>query len=61
MSNTDLRYHQCDRADSWPEYDARGIYLCRVCDICYKAKLSQYRESVLVDPNYYADEPIEPE
>jgi hypothetical protein len=45
--------------DSWWEYDARGIELCRVCDKCVKVKLSKYRSDVLSDPNYWADEPIE--
>lgn len=42
-------------------YDARGIYLCRVCDVCRKEKLSGYRTEVLEDPNYECDEPVEPE
>jgi len=58
--STDLMY--CTHPDGgWWEYDARGIELCKVCDRCYNAKMSQYRESVLVDPNYEADEPIEPD
>lgn len=44
---------------TWDEYDARGIYLCRVCRFCVKQKLSRYRPDVLSDPNYWADEPIE--
>lgn len=59
--NEALRNHACNRADSWWEYDARGIPLCRVCDKCRKAKLSKYRPDVLSDSNYWADEPIEPE
>lgn len=55
----DLRYHRCDRNNSWWEYDARGIPLCRVCDICREAKLSKYRRDVLTDPGYWHDEPIE--
>ena len=58
-NSTDLRYHQCKRSDSWWEYDARGIPLCRVCDICRKAKLAKYRSDVLSDPDYWHDEPIE--
>lgn len=54
--------HHCDPRESWIEYDARGIYLCRVCDRCVKEKLSQYRTDVLTDPRYWHDEPIdEPE
>ena len=48
-------------ADSWQEYDARGIYLCRVCDECAEARLSGYRPDVRTDPGYWADEPIEAE
>jgi hypothetical protein len=47
--------------NSWWEYDARGIPLSRVCDKCIEEKLSGYRPEVLVDPGYWADEPIEPE
>ena len=43
------------------EYDARGIFLTYACDRCRKERLSQYRPEVLSDPNYQADEPIEPE
>ena len=58
----DLRYHDCDRSESWPEYDAQGIYLCRVCDICVEAKLSQFRPEIL--EGYTQEdvmEPIEPD
>ena len=47
--------------ESWPEYDARGIYLCRVCEVCQEEKLAGYRPEVLTDGDYEADEPIEPE
>ncbi len=59
----DLRYctHDDGQRDSWWEYDARGIELCKVCDKCRATKLAQYRRDVLTDPGYYADEPIEPE
>jgi hypothetical protein len=59
MSTRDLSNHQCDKDDSWWEVDARGIPLCRVCDICLEAKLAKYRPDVLTDPNYWHDEPIE--
>jgi len=45
--------------NSWEEYDARGIYLARVCEHCVKHKLSKYRPEVLSNPNYWANEPIE--
>jgi len=47
--------------ESWWEYDARGIPLCRVCNKCLRKKLSSYRQEVLTNPQYEADEPIEPE
>ena len=49
---SDLRFHDCDRSEAWREYDANGIYLCIVCDICVSAKLGGYRPEVLTDPNY---------
>jgi len=62
---SDLKYHQCNLdpavTDSWWEHDARGIPLCRVCDLCRDAKLSRYRSDVLTDGNYWADEPVEPD
>lgn len=45
---------------SW-QYDARGIPLCRTCDKCHDDKMGQYRSEVLTNPNYYSDEPIEPD
>jgi hypothetical protein len=45
--------------DSWREYDARGIYLTRVCEQCEKERLSHFRPEVLTDPDYETCEPIE--
>jgi hypothetical protein len=42
-------------------HDARGIFLCYACAECEQEKLSHYRSDVLTDPDYWADEPIEPE
>jgi hypothetical protein len=39
--------------------DARGIFLCYVCEKCRKEKLSKYRPDVLFDPDYWHDEPID--
>jgi hypothetical protein len=47
--------------ESYWAKDARGIELARVCAKCRKAKLSGYRPEVLSDPNYAADEAIEPD
>jgi len=58
----DLRLHRCNPDESWIEFDAKGIPLCRVCDACRDAKLSKYRSEVLADPGYEFDDcPIEPE
>lgn len=48
-------YH---RLNSWEVYDARGIYLTRVCDRCEREKLAGYRPEVLRDPGYDHSEPI---
>ncbi len=53
--------HICNKNDRWEEYDARGIFLCFVCETCEKEKLSRYRPEVLIEPNYWASEPIEEE
>lgn len=54
-----LKYHVCDRNDSWPVYDAQGIYLCRVCRVCEKAKLAGYRPKILEGYDQSdVDEPI---
>jgi hypothetical protein len=54
----DLQYCQHEGEYSWWEYDARGIPLCMVCDRCEDAKLSKYRDDVLTDANYWAEEDI---
>lgn len=44
----DSRYSMNHKGDySWEEYDAQGIYLCRVCDYCEKERLSLYRPEIL--------------
>lgn len=43
------------------QYDARGIFLTYTCPKCHKDKMKGFRRDVLTDPNYWADEPIEPE
>ena len=48
--------------ESWPEYDAQRIYLCRVCPSCRKKKLARYRPEILTGYSQAdVDEPIEPE
>lgn len=43
------------------DHDKRGISIGYVCDKCKASKRSKYRPEIFTDPNYYADEPIEPE
>jgi hypothetical protein len=47
--------------DSFYLYDARGIYVAKVCDYCEKEVKSKYRPEIFDDGGYEADEPIEPE
>lgn len=47
--------------DSYWANDARGIPLKRVCPKCRDEKLKGFRQDVLDNPNYEADEPIEPD
>jgi hypothetical protein len=42
-------------------YDARGIYVGKVCEDCEKQTLAHYRPEIFTDPNYETDEPVEPE
>lgn len=42
-------------------YDARGIYVTRVCDSCKEEKLKSYRTDIFTDSNYWADEQVEPD
>ncbi len=44
---------------SYPLYDARGIYVARVCDQCEEKKKLSYRPDIFTDSQYWADEPIE--
>ncbi len=45
----------------WDEFDARGIFLARVCEHCRDEKLRGYRAEVLTNPRYEASEQIEPD
>jgi len=52
------------RQHTWVISDARGIPLETACDNCVQEKMAYikktYRPEVLTDPNYTAEEPIEP-
>jgi len=62
LTQEQLNDHKCFRSQSWCEYDAQGIYLCRVCDICKELKLSRYRPEILTGYTQAdVDEPIEPQ
>lgn len=54
-----LAYCMHENQDTWPKYDARGLYLAKVCDLCVDYKMSQFRPEVLTDSQYECDEPIE--
>tara|TARA_R110000823_G_scaffold101636_17_gene218384 strand:- start:10635 stop:10820 length:186 start_codon:yes stop_codon:yes gene_type:complete len=41
--------------------DARGIFVAFVCDKCITEKQKGYRPEIFTDPDYWADEQIEPE
>ncbi|MFZ9725631.1 MAG: hypothetical protein ACO3EH_00360 [Ilumatobacteraceae bacterium] len=47
--------------EAWITRDARGIPLGYVCSKCKKAKLAKYDWEILTNPNYYSDEPIDPQ
>jgi hypothetical protein len=54
--------HLCScGSGEYPEdvYDARGIFVARVCDKCRKKKLAGYRKDIFEDSNYYCDEQID--
>ena len=53
--------HGQHEEEAYWEDDARGIPLCKVCDACRAERLNMYRPEVLWNPNYTADEDIEPE
>lgn len=52
---------QHDKTNSWWAHDARGIPLRRVCEKCVHKLKNEYRPEVLTNPNYEADEQIEPD
>lgn len=62
MGRYDVRPCPCGSGkDSQWQYDARGIELTRTCDDCHKVKMAGYRQDVLDNVNYEANEPIEPD
>jgi hypothetical protein len=42
-------------------YDARGIYVSKVCDDCEQRVKAGYRPDVFTNPAYETDEPIDEE
>lgn len=62
MAHNDIRPCPCGsgQPSRW-QHDARGIELARTCEACHARKMAQFRPDVLADPNYWADEPIEPD
>lgn len=59
---TDSKYAANHKGESWREYDARGIYLCKVCEHCEEERLGGYRPEILTGYDQSdVTEPIEPE
>lgn len=50
-----------DGHHTWWLRDARGIECGKVCDMCEHVVRSRYRADIFTDPNYWADEPVEPD
>jgi len=42
-----------------PLSDARGIFVCYVCDACEEKVKARYRPDIFEDPGYWTDEPVE--
>jgi len=42
-------------------YDARGIFVFFACNACSARKRKGYRPEIFTDPNYWHDEPLDPE
>lgn len=40
-------------------YDARGIYVARVCERCENKVRSEFRPEIFTDSQYACDEPID--
>ena len=54
--------NRCEKDAMTEEHcDARGIYITRCCDACWKEVSKGYRPEVLDDPGYQCDEQIEEE
>lgn len=62
MGKNDIRPCPCGsgKPSQWVN-DARGIPLARVCKDCKDEKLKGFRPEVLTDPNYFTEEPVEPD
>lgn len=45
----------------YPVTDARGIFITYACKKCEEEKTSGYRKDIMENPNYWAEEDIEPE
>jgi hypothetical protein len=41
------------------EYDARGIFLTYLCEVCEEDKLGRYRPEVFDDSRYWVDEALD--
>lgn len=49
------------RVDTFNLFDARGIYISKVCTECVEQVKRKYRPDIFTDSNYWTDEPIDEE
>lgn len=63
MNHDEFLVHQDTHTkdNTWWLNDARGIPCARVCIKCLDYVSARYRPEVMTDPNYEADEPIDPQ
>ena len=48
-----------DKSISWALYDARGLYVSRVCESCESEVKKGFRPEIFTDSDYSHDEPID--
>lgn len=44
---------------SYELYDAKGIYVSRVCEDCEEEVKAGFRPEIFEDSNYYTEEPVD--
>lgn len=60
--STSIRECPCGSGEmSRDLYDARGLFLARVCGACLEDRLNSFRPDVFTDSSYEHDEPLDEE